>query len=135
MKPQYEVPLICLECEGEGLAPGASGCNELGNWKDLCPLHAAAVSYVLMAANEDSFRKWYKEACRDLEDRDVLAAVEAQGRLLDGFHLEPDETAELSHSTDSGQAALFCLSCMSMLRSEWRNEIRQFSTEFSEARG
>ena len=135
MRPQYEVPLTCLECEGEGLAPGASGCQDLGSWKDLCPLHAAAVSYVLMAANEDSFREWYREACRDPEDRDVLATVEAQGRLLDGFILEPDETSGLCHRTDSGQAALFCLSCMSMLRSEWRKEIRKFNTELSEARG
>ena len=135
MKPRYEVPLTCWECEGEGLALGAPGRVELGDWKDLCPLHAATVSYVLMADTEDSFREWYEDACRDLGDRAVLAAVEAQGQLLAGFRLEPAESAELAHRTDGGQAALFCLSCLSMLRSEWRNEIRQFNTEFSEARG
>ena len=128
MRPRYEVPLTCWECEGEGLAPGAPGRVELGDWKDLCPLHAATVSYVLMADTEDSFRQWYEEACRDLGDRTALTAVEAQGRLLKGLLLEP-APAELNHSTDGGRAALFCHSCLSMVRSEWRGRIQQYRTE------
>ena len=98
MRPQYEVPLTCCRPEEGGL-----GHEELGDWKDLCPLHAATVSYVLMADTEDSFRQWYIEACRDLGNGTALAAVEAQGRLLKGLFLQP---AELTHSTDGGKAAL-----------------------------
>ena len=94
MRPQYEVPLTCCRPEEGGL-----GHEELGDWKDLCTLHAATVSYVLMADTEDSFRQWHIEACRDLGNGTALAAVEAQGRLLKGLFLQP---AELTHSTDGG---------------------------------
>ena len=99
VEPQYTVPLACWRCEEGGL-----GHDELGGWRDLCPLHAATVSYVLMADTEDSFRKWYYEACRDLGYGPAFAAVEAQEQQLRGLELEP---AEIPHSTDGGQAALF----------------------------
>ena len=79
VEPQYVVPLTCWRCE-----EGGQDHDELGGWRDLCPLHAATVSYVLMADTEDSFRQWYIEACRDLGYGTALAAVEAQERLLHG---------------------------------------------------
>ena len=80
MRPQYGIPLTCWKREEGGL-----GREELGDWKDFCPLHAATVSYVLMADTEDSFRQWYVEACRDLEGETALAAVVAQEQRLEGF--------------------------------------------------
>ena len=144
MKPQCEVPLICWRRGYEGCDGGperqraARKGERLGEWKDLCPMHAAAVSYVLMAETEDSFRRWYEDACREFGSMDALAAVEAQGRALEVFILEPAklaEPAELFHNTDGGRAALLFHSCVTMERGEWRDEIRMCRTELCEVRG
>ena len=98
MRPQYEVPLTCWK-RGDvgkdggpalmGLGRAALKGEELGEWKDLCPMHAAAVSYVLMADQGDTFKRWYKEAGQDLGNGTVLATVDAEGRLLEEYVLEP----------------------------------------------
>ena len=108
MRPQYEVPLTCWKRgdfgadESRALQRAVRKDEELGDWKDFCPLHAAAVSYVLMAGHGDVFGRLYKEAGQDPGVEAVLTKVDAQGRLLEGFSVEPKE---LVHSTDSGQAA------------------------------
>ena len=95
-------------------------------------MHAAAVSYVLMADQGDTFKRLYKEAGQDLGNETVLATVDAEGRLLEDYFLEPKE---LIHFTDSGQAALFCHSCLSMVRGEWCDGIQRCRTELVGARG
>ena len=110
MPPQYEIPIICWKVVGG--AAGSQGPQravrkdeELGEWKSLCPLHAAAVCRVLMGEHGNVFGRLYREAGQDRGVDAVLTKVDVQGRLLAGFSLVPKEAV---HSTDSGQAAIFC---------------------------
>ena len=138
MTPQYEIPTTCWKYGDVGADRSRAPLRavlkdeELGDWKDFCPLHAATVSSVLLADHEDIFVRLRKEAGQDLGVEAVLTKVDAQGRLLEGFSLE---SKEMVHSTDSGQAALFCHSCLSMERSEWDDGIQRHKAELSEARG
>ena len=122
MRPQYEVPLTCWKCEEGGPALEAPGLQfareELGDWKDLCPLHAATVSYVLMADTEDSLRQWYEEVCRDLGDEFGMAILVAREQLLGGS-VGSTKPAELNHSTEGGWASSR-RGCVTVVCRGWR---------------
>ena len=140
MKPQYKVPLTCWrhgDLSGDRvLKRAALKGEELGEWKHFCPTHAATVSNVLMAEQGHEFGRLlddlYKEAGQDLGKEVVLATVETQGRLLDGFFLEAKEKV---HYTDGGMAALFYHSCLTIVCSEWSDRIQRCEAELLEARG
>ena len=65
-------------------------------------MHAAAVSYVLMADQGDTFKRWYKEAGQDLGNGTVLATVDAEGRLLEDYFLEPKELIHFHRQWSGG---------------------------------
>ena len=57
-KPRYALSFTCLREEAGGIDR-----EELGDWRILCPLHAATASYVMMGKAEVTLRQWCEDVC------------------------------------------------------------------------